>query len=77
MLSPVPSCGEATLFTTTIRATDAGLEERSVPEVNGRSTKEMDTGALRSYLANKAAEEASLVLVYSRNGTQQGSVTIR
>lgn len=60
------------------KAADAGLVGRDVLlEVNGRSTKEMDTAALRSYLANKAAEEASLVLVYSRRGTPQGSVTIR
>lgn len=51
------------------KAAEAGLESLDVViEVNGRSAREFDVNGLKSFLAEKWAQKASILIVYSREG---------
>lgn len=58
-------------------AADAKLVKGDViVEVNGRSTKEFEVSTLSTYLANKAAEGSSIMVIYKRDG-KQDMVTLK
>lgn len=53
-------------------AADAKLVKGDlIIEVNGRSTREFEVSTLSTYLANKAAEGSSILVLYERDGKQE------
>lgn len=59
------------------KAAEAGLLAKdTILEINGRSTKDMDTPSLKAYMANKAANKSSIIITYSRN-SETNTLTIK